>query len=620
MIPLLIIFLSVSIIAYAFSSDVKHSMIHKAATAANCLSYDQTNFQSISFVNTSSRTVGMLNVTYGNGNATLAAITLRGYFISGANTFTPSSMTIKDNDDCETGVGTVNDIGRSREIDKHHFIQIDFSSLRLVLQNDINSKYSAQLTISSVQYSNQEGFAIYGSNQLGALGELVYNSTHGVSNCNDTFPIPGFSNLIGSGFNYYSVTADGTNIYANVLLESLLLRCQPLDVLSTRPTYKPSKKPSTKRPTKMPSMKPENIVTSSVPTSNPSLSPTVSLRYKPSRMPSEKPSYSPSVKPSYSPSVKPSYSPSVKPSYRPSVKPSYRPSVKPSYRPSVKPSTYFPSLSTYEPTSEFTIFPTEALDVFTVVPSFLPTLHSTNLPSVVPSKKLSFKPTKKLSKKPTMKPSLFPSYYPTPEYMTSSVEPTSSKDTLQCTPYKFIFNTPACTLGTTYNFTAYSTTGPILSTATIIARGYEIVTIKSGPYGVPITTIIESNMTLQDTSPCQTGLYFLPQVNPIIKKKPNPYFIQFDLFEFINVIDLKAEILIASSHNNNTFHIYGSNTKGSLGNLINTNTSTCPAISIPIITFLNTPPYYRYYSVKANFIPTYMVVYALNIGCYTHKV
>ena len=113
----------------------------------------------------------------------------------------------------------VEDAGNAFEIDKFHYIQIDFRALRQATTS--SNLYTAYLKISSVEHYNNEGFLIYGSNVMGVMGKLVYDGTLGDQNCVQSLEIPNYQNITGKGYNFYSVQASGSNPIANVLLESL---------------------------------------------------------------------------------------------------------------------------------------------------------------------------------------------------------------------------------------------------------------------------------------------------------------------------------------------------------------------------------------------------------------
>jgi hypothetical protein len=101
----------------------------------------------------------------------------------------------------EEGIGIADD--PQHEINKLNYIQLDVSNI---------SEFSPELTIQNIQEDG--GFALYGSNKQGAIGELLYSSTDNPPT--QTIQIPNIT-----AYKYISITATGPSIIANVLLHSI---------------------------------------------------------------------------------------------------------------------------------------------------------------------------------------------------------------------------------------------------------------------------------------------------------------------------------------------------------------------------------------------------------------
>jgi hypothetical protein len=112
------------------------------------------------------------------------------------------------------------------EIDKHHFIQIDFGDY--IRQKRLNS-YPPKINISGIKQYDQ--ILIYGSNDVGVLGKQIYCYTNESDACEDKcheFSIPSFNttNLTKTGdiyiygpipFRFISVTCSNGFIVLNSL-------------------------------------------------------------------------------------------------------------------------------------------------------------------------------------------------------------------------------------------------------------------------------------------------------------------------------------------------------------------------------------------------------------------
>jgi hypothetical protein len=101
----------------------------------------------------------------------------------------------------DEGIGIASD--PQREINKLTYIQLDVSEIQDVSPN---------ITIENIQEDG--GFALYGSNKLGKMGDLLYTSSD--SPPTQTISIPEIKS-----YKYISVTAAGDSIIANVLLRSI---------------------------------------------------------------------------------------------------------------------------------------------------------------------------------------------------------------------------------------------------------------------------------------------------------------------------------------------------------------------------------------------------------------
>jgi hypothetical protein len=127
----------------------------------------------------------------------------------------------------ENGIGFVGDLLSNNEIDSLHFAQIDlgdFIRVKTLKCNDPTMK------IGSIQVG--EGFAIYGSNVLGQIGQLLYSYTNTIddsdANASKQFVVPSYNttDLTTTGdlykygttpFRYISVTATTGNVTLSLL-------------------------------------------------------------------------------------------------------------------------------------------------------------------------------------------------------------------------------------------------------------------------------------------------------------------------------------------------------------------------------------------------------------------
>ena len=101
----------------------------------------------------------------------------------------------------EEGLGIAND--PQREINKQNYIQLDLSYV---------SDTKLSITMQNIQ--KEGGFAFYGSNKQGSIGDLLYTSPDFPSI--QTILVPQFKK-----YQYISVTAAGSSLTANVLLHSI---------------------------------------------------------------------------------------------------------------------------------------------------------------------------------------------------------------------------------------------------------------------------------------------------------------------------------------------------------------------------------------------------------------
>jgi len=104
----------------------------------------------------------------------------------------------------EMNLGIAND--PQHEINKYNYIQLDVS--------DIADTKSPRIIVQNIQ--DDGGFALYGSNQLGKIGVLLYTSPDFPSE--QITPLPEINT-----YKYISITAAGSSIIANVLLQSIKL-------------------------------------------------------------------------------------------------------------------------------------------------------------------------------------------------------------------------------------------------------------------------------------------------------------------------------------------------------------------------------------------------------------
>ena len=367
---------------------------------SDCSAYDKIYFNQSIITDTD---YSMATITVTSSGVNLYTLTLRGYRDRGGGVGVPSELNTVDENLCESGLGLYDDIGQDSEIDKSHFIQIDFTSMRTALQNIPNAQFPADVTIGSAQYWNKEGYMLYGSNTAGTLGTLVVNGTLG-NTCLPKAPIVD----LRTGYNFYGVQAAGLNRYANVFLTSLKVTCQPFDQLnpSSFPTVHPVSLP-TLPPNSAPLMKPSTFpisFSSDTPSSMPSILPNQSS--SPTALPSTVQSIIPNQ--SSSPSVAPSIIPSAFPGLAPSLVPITQPSIAPSQS---SPSTSPSLASSVVPSNKPSITPNQSSypsDVPSAMPSITP--KQSSYPSVSPSTVPSIIPNQ--SSYPSVSPSTVPSIVP----------------------------------------------------------------------------------------------------------------------------------------------------------------------------------------------------------------
>jgi hypothetical protein len=100
------------------------------------------------------------------------------------------------------------EIDVDHEINKSTYIQLDLSGIKHKLVDGS----VPNITIKDIQ--KYEGFSLYGSNELGSQGVLLYSSKDNPST--QTIPIPFIKD-----YQFISVTASGELQGANVILHSL---------------------------------------------------------------------------------------------------------------------------------------------------------------------------------------------------------------------------------------------------------------------------------------------------------------------------------------------------------------------------------------------------------------
>ena len=166
-----------------------------------------------------------------------------------------------------------------------------------------------------------------------------------------------------------------------------------------------------------------------------------------------------------------------------------------------------------------------------------------------------------------------------------------------CSQYDFIFDSPVGSLGSVYNFTAVFL-NPIMSIATITARGYDNITGKC------------SVMKIKNDSPCEVGLGLIDDLNLSGEIDIN-HFIQLDLSDFVNTVGMEIQITINSIQINEFFQVFGSDEEGVIGTLLYTSSmDTNYMIVSPKF------PFYRYFSVKAAINDfSNVLIYSLQTKC-----
>lgn len=155
------------------------------------------------------------------------------YTVSGSFIFVVAGYTIRgvpdnlfirtgESPQHENGIGFVSD--PNNEIDNQHFAQIDLADFARVKHLKCADP---KIKIGSIQ--SQEGFAIYGSNQPGVLGTLLYSYTNpGAGDDSQELVIPTYNttDYSASGdlytwgpipFRYIAVTATSANVTLNQL-------------------------------------------------------------------------------------------------------------------------------------------------------------------------------------------------------------------------------------------------------------------------------------------------------------------------------------------------------------------------------------------------------------------
>jgi hypothetical protein len=131
----------------------------------------------------------------------------------------------------ENGIGFISDtFGNDNEIDKIHYTQLDLGDYQRI--KNIKCK-DPTINIGSIQ--RNEGYQIYGSNNLGTIGTLLYSYTNTSSDpsfCQQQIVIPSYNttNLTKTGdiylygavpFRYISIKATTGNVILNLLTLSL---------------------------------------------------------------------------------------------------------------------------------------------------------------------------------------------------------------------------------------------------------------------------------------------------------------------------------------------------------------------------------------------------------------
>ena len=126
-------------------------------------------------------------------------ITAYGYLISPGTSDIPTYLYGKTGE--ELGIAS----DPQRGINKLTYIQLDVSEIQ-----DRKTK----ITIDNIK--KEGGFALYGSNIKGQIGDLLYRSPDNPTT--QTVVIPNENN-----YQYISITADGSSIVSNVMLRSIEL-------------------------------------------------------------------------------------------------------------------------------------------------------------------------------------------------------------------------------------------------------------------------------------------------------------------------------------------------------------------------------------------------------------
>lgn len=129
-----------------------------------------------------------------------------GYLKNHEETDVPTSLWATDDDD-KKGLGIAADA--EHEINKLSYVQFDLCHL-------IENQWIKKVDIKIGAIKCKEGFALYGSNCLGKLGEMIYKSHDRKSEQVITIPEYG-------RFKFVSVTATGCDDLSNVLVERLCI-------------------------------------------------------------------------------------------------------------------------------------------------------------------------------------------------------------------------------------------------------------------------------------------------------------------------------------------------------------------------------------------------------------
>lgn len=405
------------------------------------------------------------------------------------NTF--NRMVSKVSDTCERGLGIygLNNTGsriptiKDSEIDiMNHYIQFNVSGINQLLYNRI------QFTIGSTTVG--EGFQIYGSNNPGVLGTILYRSPF-LNSANATLQCPQiFSYTSYTKYKYYGVTALDNSAdnptplippfittpmpMANILVSSLTLYCLPI----------------------LTSIAPTKSHINNTSTVNPSFLPTSSLLAKPTINPTSQPTANQVI--SSAPSTIPSKFASVKPLTITSI----RPTVMLPATPVTTNPTLYPSPSSFKPIANYQ----------TNKPTFISSTMSTIIPSTVspPETPTSVTSTNFTSETPSaiptaVKPSVTPSIYSSTG--TFTILPTVVGSSSSTMPFQTHIPSPSLSPSLTLSFTLTPTQINPLFQPTIFPSFTSTPTYSNTTIGIAaVTTITQSAATL---SPYMALLFLL---------------------------------------------------------------------------------------------------------------